>query len=212
MKPIIRILGVSLVLAVFLFGITSHEANANFIADPNPGGLFFFIDGANPPPNPVTSFSGNVGNPSSGPVVNVVTNAPVSTGGGYANIDATDTELTLLTFTPVDPSLFGDFSFRGQLADEGSVTIQVFSDANTSQSFIFSGLPEEAEFERIGIVSTDDQRIFKVLVSTDVDGGFNSVELVDFSLGAAAVPEPATLLLIGLGLIGLAGVSRKLRK
>lgn len=58
-------------------------AHADFMIDPNPDGLKFFIDIAN---KGVTSFSGTVGANNSGPIVDVVTVGKVDTGAGFATI------------------------------------------------------------------------------------------------------------------------------
>ncbi len=99
-------------------GVTS-AAHATFIIDPNPGGDMFFIDVAN---KDVSSFSGMVGSNVSGPVVNVSTIGNVDTGSGFATIKPVMSGvLTQLTFTPVDPNMFSDFSFRGSLKEAGSL-------------------------------------------------------------------------------------------
>src|SRR5260370_36710942 len=75
-------------------------ARADFVVDPAPSGDKFFIDLAN---KDVTSFTGEVANPHSGPVVNVSTVGAVNTGSGFATIKPVKGgSLTSLTFTPVD--------------------------------------------------------------------------------------------------------------
>jgi len=188
---------------------TSQEAKADFIADSHPGGLMFFIE---KPDDPTTIFWGDVGGQTSGVLVQVVTDVNVTTGDGYANIKP-DKDLTLtdLIFTPDDPTLFGDFSFEGQLDAEGSVTLTVLDDqGNPSQTIIFSGLPANAVFGRLGIIADtgSGETIKSVEISSD---GFKEVKHVDFSYaeGVTPIPEPTTMLLLGSGLIGLAGYGRK---
>jgi len=209
MKLTIRILGVILVLALVLLGITSREAKADFIVDPDPGGLKFFID---KPDDPTTSFTGDVGGQDSGVGVSVATNVNVTTGSGYANIKPDgDLILTTLTFSPDDPNLFGDFSFRGQLEAAGSVTVTVWDNqGDPSQSFIFPDLPKNADFGRLGIIADEGsgETILKVEISSF---GFNEVKQIDFSYaeGVTPIPEPTTMFLLGSGLLGLAGYGRK---
>lgn len=109
-------------------------ARADFMLDPDPGGVKMYIDKAN---KDVSHFQGFVGtnNPDANtPVINVTTTANVDTGSGYANITPAlgvqSPTLKSLTFTPVNPNLFGDFSFRGQLLAAGDVTITVQDNQN----------------------------------------------------------------------------------
>ena len=142
--------------------------------------------------------------------------ANVDTGNGYANIDPApaiagheDQILTSLTFTPRDANLFSDFSFRAQLLAEGDVFITVL-DAQGNAPQIFSFLDrKDTDFTRIGIVSVDGETIKSVQILSD---GFKEVKQIDFSgEGVHNVPEPTTMLLLGLGLVGLAGVGRKMK-
>lgn len=212
MKPKTRILGVSLLLAFILLGITSQEAKADFIVDIDPGGDMFFIDLAN---KNVSSFTGKVGNQTTGPVVTVDTVGNVDTGSGYANIKPADSTLTDLIFTPADATLFGDFSFRGQLDAEGSVTVTVQDNQGGAlQVFPFTGLPANADFGRIGIIAKTGtgETIKSVKISSN---SFKDVKQVDFSSaegGDGQIPEPTTMLLFGSGLLGLAGLRKKFKK
>jgi hypothetical protein len=204
MKSTIRILGVSIVLALILLGITSHEAKATFIIDPDPDGEKLFLVKA----DGVSSFTGDVGAQASGVLVSILADVNVDTGNGWANIKpSTDLTLGDLTFTPDDGTLFGDFSFRAQLDDAGDVTVKVWDSLISSpQTFTFT-LPKNALSDRIGIISTDET-IYKVEISNP---SFNQVKEIDFSYapGHAPVPEPATMLLLGSGLVGLAAYGRR---
>src|SRR5437868_15510728 len=104
----------------YLFAMTvltaalTLSARATFMVDPDPGGAKLFIDVAN---KNVSDFEGFVGaNNSSAPHVAIHTTGNVDTGSGFATIKPIkDGSLTELVFTPADPTLFSDFSFRGQL-------------------------------------------------------------------------------------------------
>src|ERR1700750_3104793 len=114
-------------------------ANATFMVDPNPSGEMMFIDVAN---KDVSDFEGFVGaNNSGAPHVDIHTTGNVNTGSGVANIkQVKGGSLTELTFTPENPDLFADFSFRGQLLTDagGTVNVSVTDNLGNTQTFAFT--------------------------------------------------------------------------
>ena len=173
------------------------SAYATFIVATNPGGDQFFNGDAN---KNVSSFTGTVGGQHSGPEVTVNTVGNVDTGAGFSNIKPVkDGSLTLLTFTPADPNLFGDFSFRGQL--EGNADGQVLltvqdNQGGQPQQFTFTNLGSNADFARIGIIATPGSG--ETIKSVTLSSFFKEEKQNEFSV-AAAIPEVETYAMLGLG-------------
>ena len=201
----------------YLFAITvltaalTLSASATFIVDTDPGGEKLFIDVAN---KNVSDFEGFVGaNNSSAPHVDIHTTGNVDTGSGFATIKPIkDGSLTELVFTPENPNLFADFSFRGQLnaGANGTVTVTVQDNqGNPAQIFIFTGLGTNADFARQGIISLDGESIASVTLTSD----FKEVKQIEFSLAGARVPDGgSTVMLLGVALGAAEGIRRLVLK
>jgi hypothetical protein len=194
-----------------LTGSLALSANATFIIDPNPGGEKLFIDVAN---KDVSDFQGFVGaNNSSAPHVGIHTTGNVDTGSGFANIKPVKNgSLTELIFTPENPDLFADFSFRGQLLRDagGTVTVTVQDNqGNSPQTFTLTGLGSNSDFARQGIVSLDGETIQSVTLM----GDFKEVKQIEFSLAGQTVPDSgASAVLLGTALAGIGLVRRYLKR
>lgn len=201
---------------VALFASTA--ARAMFVIDTTCGvsscaaGIDFFNDNAN---RDVSTFTGTVGG-HSGDAVTVNTTGNVDTGGGFATIKPTSgATLTDLIYTPADDTLFNDFSFRGQLAPSGySGTIDVtWTDSNgTSGTLTFNSVKgPNADFDRLGIASTDDETLKSVVISTPGSESFKEFKQVQFSFAAGPpVPELSTwaMMLLGFSGLGYAAIRR----
>lgn len=192
------------------FALASVPAHATFVIDTSCGvskcaaGTDFFNDDAN---KDVTTFTGTVGGHLSGPAITVDTTGGVDTGAGFATIKPSGADiLSTLTFTPADDTLFSDFSFRGQLERAGFtgvVDVSWTDSSGTTDTIAFSGVKgPDADFDRIGIVSTDGETLKSVGISTTGTGGFKEVKQVQFSM-SSAIPEPSTYVLMLLGFAGL---------
>ncbi len=209
MKPTIRLIGVSLVFALILLGVTSHEAKADFMIYPNPSQneskLFNSADHKD-----VSTFDATL----SGHIVTVDTLGNVNSGAGFATIvPVKGGILTEVTFIPAETTLFGDFSFRGQLSPDGfdGVITLVVTDSN-NQTFTFTIDKPNKDFERIGIIAVggSGETISQVSISS---AGFKEVKQIEFS-GAEGqqIPEPGILLLLGMGMTAVGFASRWIRK
>jgi hypothetical protein len=197
-------------LKYVLTGSLTFSANATFIKEPDPGGTKMFIDFAN---KDVSDFEGFVGkNKPSFPHIDIHTTGNVDTGSGFSNIKPIKGgSLIELIFTPDDPNLFGDFSFRGQLEDgaSGMVNLTVQDNqGNPAQTFTFTGLGGPNDFARQGIVSLDGETIQSVTITSDFKE-FKQVE-ISFGTGGTSTPDGGTTAaLLGLALTGLAGLRAK---
>jgi hypothetical protein len=169
----------------------SVNTRATFVIDLDPGGIALNLDAGSG-----NSGSGTVGTD----VINITTIQMATFASGLATIKpAKDNVLTSITFTPENPFLFGDFSFRGQLNNAGTVTLTVHG--ATGQTFTFVIPKANQDFDRIGIISLDGDTIQDVTIS----GDFKEQKQTEFSY-ASQVPEPTTLIAGALLLLPL-GVS-----
>jgi hypothetical protein len=183
--------------------LVGGAANATFVLDTNPVAADFNFNGTF---HGVESFSGTVGSNT----ITGTTNENVDVANGLAGLSIPGHDVfTSVTFDPVN-GIFNEFSFRGQLASAGPLTLSVISNDNPNpQTFTFQA-PANADFGAFGIRAAQgsNETINSLSITS---AGFNSIKQVGFG---SAIPETSTwaMMLLGFAGIGFIAYRRSSRR
>jgi PEP-CTERM motif len=189
--------------ALGLFAVGAGPAHAHFIVDLSctesgcPGAIDMHLDKA----KDTNSFSGDVLGTGD---IGITSFGFVDVSNGDATVKPIkDGSLIQLILTPVDPTLFDSFDFRGQPLKDGSTVVVDVQDnqGDPVQEFKFTGLSADADFGAIGIIGTLGETIKWVEVSDSL--GFKELKHFEWDTASSSVPEPSTWAMMALGFAGL---------
>ena len=92
---------------------------------------------------------------------------------------------------------------------EGVLT---FSNEIGDSFMVASSPPSRPDYDTFFFGVISDTPFTEATLTTTTDDGWNFCDRVYYGSDATPIPEPATMLLVGSGLIGLAGFRRKFKK
>ena len=133
------------------------------------------------------------------------TDTLVEPSSGQARVEALDGLLNNITLS-IPNGTFTDVILN-PFFGSGTATVTVLTSNNETFNFTYS-LTNGQNF--LTIVADPGTTIFSVTISAP--GGFTDLRQPRISGAEANVPEPATLLLFGFGLLGTAGTIRRRRQ
>ncbi len=139
-----------------------------------------------------------------------------ATGGTY--FDSVDTGVIVDEISNAITSVFDKYSTvsLGVSGDHDGVDVSITSASGGSAITGDFDRSEERTFEYDVTFTGTEKGTYDFTVDAFVDGGFVAAEydhiVVTDGSGSSAVPEPSTIMLLGIGLIGLAGLRRKSKK